>query len=606
MQSAKKGNLRRRAAGLWMGGIAACLLLLGFQLGWRQMLWFIALSLLLFSARRRRALRALEPALAVILASGILFSVFESSADWGASAARVGALLCLTLGTLGAIAGLLFGHQKRPVGGIVDCLIFGFCFLFPLGVLALQCFVQRQFEVFPIAVGAGGWAWRLLAIFSSWIILSQWLLQDRTLVDRVRPIYLTTGMCLVAILSFRLAQFGLAIREERLEQTLAYATRLDLRSSVERLAAREAERLFEQGRISESMEILDRPLRLWWHAKQQRKRLLELTDNPALTALVAGLDAPTGISAPLTALAIEKDSGGFVFLDRKGEIYRLDASGLQSIGQVNIPDARSVPCDLLLQNENRELWVLFSGGQVAQLKPEPPTEGQPLHYRISREMPAPEASAVPARAWMAFPDGGIGIAYGDFTIRPLNGILPEWLENQNREIRPVQNLLRGISLLESGQGGYILDAYGGIHPVGESPIRYEDLREHSRQKYHYWPGRDIAASIACSPDGRQIAVFDAFGGVHCLEKNAETDEVRYFGSIRAFFQKPEAAAVQPGFGSFYFLHGSGEIDRRAGFERLFSSRLRDSFEEIGLLPLGILAILGGIVFRSPRRVPPGE
>ncbi len=586
--------------------MAACLLLLGFQLGWRQLLWFITLLFLLFLTRRGRLLRPLEPPLAVILASGILFSVFESPTDWGAWAARVGALLCLTLGTLGAVAGLLLGREKRPVGGIVDCLIFGFCFLFPLGVLALQCFVQRQFEVFPIAVGAGGWAWRLLAIFSSWIVLSQWLLQDRALMDRVRPIYLTTGICLAAILSFRLVQFALAIHEEKLEQTLAYANRLDLRSAVERLAAREAERLFEQRRISESMEILDRPLRLWWHAKQQRKRLLELTSNPALTALAAGLDTPTGISAPLTAMAIEKDSGCFVFLDRKGGIYHLDASGFQSIGQVNLPDARSVPCDLLLQNGNRELWVLFSSGQAALLNPEQPPEGQPVHYRVSREMPAPEASLVPARAWVSFPDGGIGIAYGDFTIRPLNGILPEWLENRNREIRPGQDLLRGISLLESGQGGYLLDAYGGIHPVGQSPIRYEDLREHSRQKYHYWPGRDFAAAIACSPDGRQIAVFDVFGGVHCLEKNAETEEVRYFGSIRAFFQKPEAAAVEAGFGSFYFLHGSGEIDRRAGFERLFSSRLRDSFEEIGLLPLGILAILGGIVFRSPRRVPPGE
>jgi len=549
MQTAKKGNLRRQATGLWMGGMAGCLLLLGFQLGWRQLLWFIALLLLLFLAPRRRALRALEPALAVVLASGILFSVFESSANWGALAARAGALLCLTLGTLGAIAGLLFDREKRPVGGIVDCLIFGFCFLFPLGVLALQFFVQRHFEVFPIAVGVGGWAWRLLAIFSSWVILSQWLLQDRALMAFVRPIYLTTSICLVAILSFRLVQFGLAVHNGSSEQTLAYATRLDFRSAVEKWAAREAESLFQQGKITDSMEILDRPLRLWWQAKQQRKRLLEITGNPALTALAAGLDAPTGIPAPLTALALERNSGAFFLLDQKGGIYCLDASGLESIGQVNLPDARSIPCDLLLQNGDQELWVLFSGGQAVILKP----EGQPPRYQISQEIPVSEAAAVPARAWVVFPDGRVGIAYGDFTVRPLKGVLPEWLGDQNRQLRPRQDLLRGMALLESGQGGYLLDAYGGIHPVGQTPIRYKDLREHSRQKYHYWLGKEIAVSIACSPDGRQIAVFDVFGGVHCLEKTAEAEEVRYFGSIRAFFQTPQAAAVQPGFGSFYLL-----------------------------------------------------
>ncbi|MGA2282995.1 MAG: G1 family glutamic endopeptidase [Candidatus Dormibacteria bacterium] len=68
-----------------------------------------------------------------------------------------------------------------------------------------------------------------------------------------------------------------------------------------------------------------------------------------------------------------------------------------------------------------------------------------------------------------------------------------------------------IQPLAPGQegGGYTLDAYGGVHPFGDSP---------SVTTTGYWPGWTIARSIAmnpCDADGQYSGwVMDGFGGLH--------------------------------------------------------------------------------------------
>jgi hypothetical protein len=192
--------------------------------------------------------------------------------------------------------------------------------------------------------------------------------------------------------------------------------------------------------------------------------------------------------------------------------------------------------------------------------------------------------------------------------RPLKGVLPAWLGGSGSATPPRAGSSARHRAAGVGRGRLIFSTtLGEFHPV-------EKKRQSSMRISKAIVGRStiigsrssIAAGIACSrrPKGCSGSTF--FAGVHCLEKRSEMEEVRYFGSIRAFFEKPEVAAVRSGFGSFYLLHGNGEIDRRAGMERLFSSQPRDSRSEMGGVPLVLMAFLGGIVLRSPRRVPPGE
>jgi len=52
---------------------------------------------------------------------------------------------------------------------------------------------------------------------------------------------------------------------------------------------------------------------------------------------------------------------------------------------------------------------------------------------------------------------------------------------------------------------YVLDGYGGLHPAGSAPaLPFRD----------YWPGTDVARTLATFPDGSGGFVLDALGGLH--------------------------------------------------------------------------------------------
>src|SRR5690348_10084487 len=52
---------------------------------------------------------------------------------------------------------------------------------------------------------------------------------------------------------------------------------------------------------------------------------------------------------------------------------------------------------------------------------------------------------------------------------------------------------------------YVLDGFGGLHPVGSSPVLSTSAT---------WPNKDIAFSLALFPDGTGGYVMDGWGGLH--------------------------------------------------------------------------------------------
>ena len=57
---------------------------------------------------------------------------------------------------------------------------------------------------------------------------------------------------------------------------------------------------------------------------------------------------------------------------------------------------------------------------------------------------------------------------------------------------PGWDIARGVALDPAGAGGYVLDAFGGLHPFGGAP---------ARAIASYWPGRDIARGVALIGNG---------------------------------------------------------------------------------------------------------
>jgi peptidoglycan hydrolase-like amidase len=75
---------------------------------------------------------------------------------------------------------------------------------------------------------------------------------------------------------------------------------------------------------------------------------------------------------------------------------------------------------------------------------------------------------------------------------------------------PGWDIARDVALLPRAAGGqwdrgYVLDGYGGIHPVGGAPAVHATA---------YWPKWDIARKLVLLPDGTGGFVLDGFGGLH--------------------------------------------------------------------------------------------
>ena len=62
---------------------------------------------------------------------------------------------------------------------------------------------------------------------------------------------------------------------------------------------------------------------------------------------------------------------------------------------------------------------------------------------------------------------------------------------------PGWDIARGAAVLPNGTGGYILDAFGALHPfsIGAGPLPPAVVDG------PYWLGQDIAQGLAIRPDG---------------------------------------------------------------------------------------------------------
>src|SRR5439155_518245 len=62
-----------------------------------------------------------------------------------------------------------------------------------------------------------------------------------------------------------------------------------------------------------------------------------------------------------------------------------------------------------------------------------------------------------------------------------------------------------------GTGGYVLDAYGGLHPFGVGRAAPPGVTGGP-----YWPGAKLARDVVLVPGSHAGYVLDAFGGVHAF------------------------------------------------------------------------------------------
>jgi hypothetical protein len=75
---------------------------------------------------------------------------------------------------------------------------------------------------------------------------------------------------------------------------------------------------------------------------------------------------------------------------------------------------------------------------------------------------------------------------------------------------PAWDIVRGLALAPGGLGGYLLDAYGGVHPFGNAPPVIAPA---------YWGGWDITRSIVLCSNGHSGYVLDGWGNLHPFAQN---------------------------------------------------------------------------------------
>src|SRR5260370_41974691 len=87
---------------------------------------------------------------------------------------------------------------------------------------------------------------------------------------------------------------------------------------------------------------------------------------------------------------------------------------------------------------------------------------------------------------------------------------------------------------------YVLDGWGGLHPVGASPQLATSVA---------WPNKDIAYSLALFPDASGGYVLDGWGGLHPAGMAPAMDRQGYWPDgigARAGVRAPWAATTHPG------------------------------------------------------------
>jgi hypothetical protein len=99
--------------------------------------------------------------------------------------------------------------------------------------------------------------------------------------------------------------------------------------------------------------------------------------------------------------------------------------------------------------------------------------------------------------------GGVVLdGYGG--LHPFGGVS---LDTTGSPYWPGWDIARSVAVLADGTGGWTLDGYGGIHAWGTAP---------ALSGGPYWPGWDIARALYVTPDGEGGYVLDGYGGIHAV------------------------------------------------------------------------------------------
>lgn len=107
---------------------------------------------------------------------------------------------------------------------------------------------------------------------------------------------------------------------------------------------------------------------------------------------------------------------------------------------------------------------------------------------------------------------------------------------------------------------YVLDGWGGVHPLGSAP----NLTTNAS-----WPHRDEAQSLALFPDGSGGYVMDANGGIHAVGAAPKIESSAYWVGLnfaRAIVMAPWSSAARPAgwvlteYGQLYGFGGAPEVE----------------------------------------------
>ena len=105
-------------------------------------------------------------------------------------------------------------------------------------------------------------------------------------------------------------------------------------------------------------------------------------------------------------------------------------------------------------------------------------------------------------------------------------------------------------LVDNARRLYVLDGWGGVHPVGESPALASTAS---------WPTKDIAFSLALFPDGTGGYVMDGWGKLHPVGAAPEVDSGVYWPhwiGAREVVLAPWASRKRP---AGYILDADGGV-----------------------------------------------
>lgn len=579
---------------LWIGGILVFAALASFWMNPGPALIFCVWLVLAFRGRELWSpLGRIELLLLGLLAVATGASIL--SGPVGSACIKILYAIFLGFFLVWISVNLLTGRWKRPVGRIMDACVIVLCLLLPMFQWLLSWHVGEHFDSYPVVYHTGGLPITMAVLLAVYLVMSQ-LFTDHAVGTWQGRGFATWALAAVgAVLILQLADLGLDLLPEK-------------EIGIGKLA-REARRDYEQGEVIRAVATLQPAARLLHNDDRGRKRLLEFLPLENLVTLTLGSRRNPPTDAEFGCLALDRQLGLFYLLDTEDRLWVLAPDGFEEAGEIPSSPGGAAT-DMLWWAEAQRLVVLYPRGTLLVSPARPMDASRSDVSFLQGKWVAFESNyGSPARRLAVAPDGDrIVIGHGDFCLKAVCRRSPQGLLEHSEVLFPQaplhkgKDLLRGICFPWNAESAYLLDAYGGIHPLGRTPIDYADLHEHRHENYHYWSPEDRALTIDCSADGRQLMYFDVFGGIHCVEKVNPNGKIDYFGSSKGYYEEAEAVDVAMGYDSCYLLKRDGRIDRREGRKKIFALRqsARSRADSAFLISMAFVAVFGAVLLLARR------